>query len=237
MDQLDILAFGAHPDDVEIGMAATLAKYASSGYRVGICNLTKAELSSNGTVELRQAEADQAAAELGISVRIQLDLPDRGLFLLQPEDLAKVTAVIRRYQPSHVFSPSGPDRHPDHIHAGNIIREAVFNAGIFKYSCGEDNPSHKVKGVYSYFINDVGQPDFVIDTTEWIEVKRKTLAAYKSQFVPSSYSVETPLTADYIERVMARDKLFGSEVGVGSAEGFKTMKPLVISNLMEGTMS
>lgn len=237
MDQFDILAFGAHPDDVEIGMAATLAKYTAMGYTVGICNLTRAELSSNGTVEIRQIEADTSAAILGISKRIQLDLADRGLSSLNQEELAKVTSVIRRFRPTLVFAPGSPDRHPDHAHAGEIIREAVFNAGIHKYQCEEQRPAHKVTAFYTYFINGVGNPDFMIDITEWTEVKRKALSAYESQFQTSKETVATPLTADYIETVMSRDKLFGSQVGVGSAEGFCTAKPLLISNLLEGTMS
>lgn len=103
-NKLDILAFGAHPDDCEIGMAGTLAKYAEKGYRVGICNLTKAELSSNGTVELRQKESEKAATILGMTVRLQLDLPDRGLRTAREEELQEIVTVIREYQPTLVFS-------------------------------------------------------------------------------------------------------------------------------------
>ncbi|MCM2674356.1 bacillithiol biosynthesis deacetylase BshB1 [Alkalicoccobacillus plakortidis] len=236
LESLDILAFGAHPDDVEIGMAGTLAKYSAMGKRVGICNLTRAELSSNGTVETRQDEAEEAARHMGLDVRVQLELPDRGLFPIQPEDMAKVTAVIRKYKPTIVFAPGSPDRHPDHIHAGNIVEEAVFNARIYKYQCDEELSAHKVRDLYTYYINGVSQPDFVVDITEWQEQKRKALSSYRSQFEQLAGSVVTPLNAEYIKSVEARDKVFGSQAGVKAAEGFQTKKPFVVTNLLEGTL-
>lgn len=233
---LDILAFGAHPDDVEIGMAGTLAKYASAGKKVAICNLTKAELSSNGTVNIRQQEAEEAANHLGLTSRIQLDLADRGLSINEAESLAKITSVIRTYKPTIVFAPGSPDRHPDHIHAGRLIQEAVFNARIHKYKCMDNLPAHKVRDVFTYFINGLAQPDFVVDIAEWKEHKRKALQAYKSQFEHSQASVETPLNAEYIASVEARDKVFGSQAGLQIAEGFQTVKPFVVSNLLEGNL-
>jgi N-acetylglucosamine malate deacetylase 1 len=236
MDSLDILAFGAHPDDVEIGMAGTLAKYASLGKKVGICNLTRAELSSNGSVEIRQEEAEEAARHLGLTKRIQLDFADRGLSMNEADSLAEITSVIRTYKPTIVFAPSSPDRHPDHVHAGRLIQEAVFNARIYKYQCMNNLPAHKVRDVFTYFINGLAQPDFVVDIAEWKEQKRKALQAYKSQFEHSASSVETPLNSEYIASVEARDKVFGSQAGLQVAEGFLTVKPLVISNLLEGNL-
>ncbi|MEK4564886.1 bacillithiol biosynthesis deacetylase BshB1 [Alkalihalobacillus sp. FSL R5-0424] len=236
MDSLDILAFGAHPDDVEIGMAGTLAKYASLGKKVGICNLTKAELSSNGTVDIRQQEAEEAAKHIGLTTRLQLELADRGLSLNEAESLAEITSVIRTYRPKIVFAPGSPDRHPDHVHAGRLVQEAVFNARIYKYQCSENLPAHKVRDVFTYFINGLAQPDFVVDIAEWTEHKRNALGAYKSQFEHSATSVETPLNTEYIQSVEARDKVFGSQAGLQVAEGFQTVKPLVVSNLLEGNL-
>ncbi|MEH7899796.1 bacillithiol biosynthesis deacetylase BshB1, partial [Bacillus pumilus] len=113
MKRLDILAFGAHSDDVEIGMGGTIAKYVKKGSRVGICDLTQAELSSNGTVESRQEEAKAAAAILGVSTRIQLTLPDRGLYV-NDEAMKDIAGVIRTYKPKLIFAPYHQDRHPDH---------------------------------------------------------------------------------------------------------------------------
>ena len=112
--KLDILIFGAHADDAEIGMAGTIAKHTAAGLSVGICDLTQAEMSSNGTVDLRKQEAEQAAGILDLKVRTNLGLPDRGLFVT-PEHIERVTAEIRKFSPSIVFAPYWEDRHPDHV--------------------------------------------------------------------------------------------------------------------------
>ncbi len=232
--KLDILAFGAHPDDVEIGMGATLAKYASDGYRVGICDLTKAELSSNGTVALRQEEAKKAAEILGIAERIQLDFPDRGLKRTTTEQLAQLVSVIREYQPKLVFSPYQVDRHPDHGACTELVKEAVFNAGIRKYRCKLDLPAFRPDQVHYYFINGYQEPDFVIPVSAFMIKKKQALLAYQSQFVKSEASVETPLTNGYIPVIEARERLFGKDVGVDYAEGFMTSKTLVVTDLFAG---
>lgn len=141
---LDILAFGAHSDDVEIGMGGTIAKYSKKGFRIGICDLTEAELSSNGTVDTRKSEAALAAEILGASPRVSLALPDRGLFVNQAAVREAVT-VIRKYKPKLVFVPYQKDRHPDHGHAAEIVEEAVFSAGIHKYQDAEDLLTIKCK--------------------------------------------------------------------------------------------
>ncbi len=122
---LDILIFGAHPDDAEIGMGGTIAKHTDAGYKVGLCELTYAELSSNGTVELRQREASEAGRVLDIAVRSNLGLPDRGLFLCK-EHIDAVTLEIRKHRPRIVFAPYWEDRHPDHVACSRIVQEAVF---------------------------------------------------------------------------------------------------------------
>ncbi|WP_245628145.1 bacillithiol biosynthesis deacetylase BshB1 [Shouchella shacheensis] len=230
LQQLDILAFGAHPDDVEIGMAGTLATYVNDGYRVGLCALTKAELSSNGSVEARQKEAERAAEAIGAS-RFQFSFSDRGLPSVTPNELAQVVALIRKTRPRLVFAPEG-DRHPDHGECGELVREAVFNAGIRRYQTPESEVAHKPEALFTYFINGYGRPDFVVDITKVQDKKREALQAYKSQFQPIE-GVSTPLTDDYIEAVEARDKLFGKEVGVAAAEGFCSRLPLLMGNLLE----
>ncbi|WP_088102185.1 bacillithiol biosynthesis deacetylase BshB1 [Halalkalibacter urbisdiaboli] len=233
MTKLDILAFGAHPDDVEIGMAGTLVKYTKKGYNVGICDLTMAELSSNGTVERRQAEAKRAGEYLGLHTRIQLDFPDRGLRHTGEEQMRELVSIIRYYQPSIVFAPYSIDRHPDHGECGKLVKEAVFNAGIRKYRCTKNLGHHRVKDVYFYLINSYERPDFVIDISDYIETKKLALQAYESQFVGDANSIETPLTNGYIEVVEARERLFGKEVSVDYAEGFKVTKPFLVKTLIE----
>jgi N-acetylglucosamine malate deacetylase 1 len=230
--KIDILAFGAHADDVEIGMGGTLAKFAANGKRIIICDLTKAELSSNGTVDLRLREAKQAADILGVD-RISLDLPDRGLYL-QKESIDQIVGVIRQYQPKLVFAPYFEDRHPDHGNCASLVEEAAFSAGIRKYLEGDQHEPHRITNMYFYMINGFHKPDFVIDVTETMDKKVNSLKAYRSQFEKGKNGVDTPLVNGYIETVEARERLFGKEVGVMYAEGFISKKPLLIAEDLLG---
>lgn len=225
--KLDILAFGAHADDVEIGMGGTIAKYAALGKKIGICDLTKAELSSNGNVDTRIKEAKTAAAILGVDIRETLDLPDRGLFHHE-EYINKIVSVIRNFQPKLVFAPYFEDRHPDHGHCAHLVEEAVFSAAIRKYQTDGKQP-HRVKNIYFYMINGFHKPDFVIDISSFIDKKIASLNAYESQFSKDEQSFQTPLINGYIEAIEARERLFGKEVGVAYAEGFMKKRPLVIN--------
>jgi bacillithiol biosynthesis deacetylase BshB1 len=224
--QLDVLAFGAHPDDVEIGMGGTLYKYYSQGYKTGICDLTEAELSSNGSVSIRRNEAEIASQVLGVSERVNLTFPDRGLHI-DDEKIKKIVDVIRLYRPSIIFAPYKIDRHPDHGNCANLVDEAVFSAGIHRFQTTNNLPAHKVTALYYYFINGFHKPSFFVDISEQMEAKLKSLGAYKSQFYLNSDSVDTPLTNSYLETVEAREKLFGKEAGVAYAEGFISAKPLL----------
>ncbi|WP_404329097.1 bacillithiol biosynthesis deacetylase BshB1 [Mesobacillus maritimus] len=229
--KLDILAIGAHADDVEIGMGGTIAKYTSNGKKIGICDLTKAELSTNGTVGLRLQEAAKAAEILGVSVRETLDLPDRGLYIKE-EYIKKVASVIRQYRPKLLFVPYFEDRHPDHGNCARLVEEAVFSAGIRKFDTGDGLLPHRVESTYYYMINGFHKPDFLIDISNHMEKKKMSLQAYVSQFVKSDSSYDTPLVNGYIEYVEARERLFGKDAGVAFAEGFKTKTPLVIGDLL-----
>lgn len=224
---LHILAFGAHADDVEIGMGGSIAKLTANGKRIGICDLTDADLSSNGTIELRKLEAKKAAEILGVTERLSLGLPDRGL-LFKEEFIREIASVIRRYQPQIVFAPYFEDRHPDHGNCARLVEEAVFSAGIRKYLTKNDEAPHKVSRVYFYMINGFHKPDFTLDISETIEQKIAALRAYKSQFEQTENSVETPLVNGYIETVEARERLFGQQVGVKFAEGFKSKVPILL---------
>lgn len=228
---IDLLAFGAHADDVEIGMGATIAKYTKQGKKVVICDLTKAELSSNGTVEIRNREAKQAAEILGVTVRETLDLPDRGLFL-SASYIKAAAEMIRKYKPQIVFAPYWEDRHPDHGNCARLVEEAVFSAGIKKYPAAGE--AHKVKNTYYYLINSTAKPDFLIDISEYMEQKTESLNAYKSQFIKDEHTVDTPLVNGYIEMIQAREKLHGTQAGVLYAEGFKSKNALVINSDLFG---
>jgi len=226
-EQLDILVFGAHADDAEIGMGGTIAKHVQAGYRVGICDLTKAEMSSNGTVELRQQEAAHASAVLGLSARTNLGLPDRGLELTRSQ-IEPIVAEIRRYRPRLVFAPYWVDRHPDHIACSRLVEEAVFNAKLRKYM--PELPPVQVEGLIYYYINDVDEVSLVLDVSGHYETKRNALLAYRSQFDAVTAGgdedrVATPLTGKYVERVEARDGLLGGTRGWAYAEGFALKRP------------
>ncbi|WP_057914386.1 bacillithiol biosynthesis deacetylase BshB1 [Peribacillus muralis] len=225
-NNIDILAFGAHADDVEIGMGGTIAKYVHQGKKIVICDLTKAEMSSNGTVPLRQKEANKAADILGVK-RISLDLPDRGLYM-KAEYINQIITVIRKYKPALVFAPFSTDRHPDHGNCAKLVEEAVFSAGVRKYMEEDGQEHHRVKNMYYYMINGFHKPDFVVDITSSLPKKLDSLRAYVSQFEKSDATVDTPLVNGYIETVEARERMFGKEVGVTYAEGFLTKKPLLI---------
>lgn len=224
MDKLDILVFGAHADDAEIGMGGTIAKHTAAGQRVGICDLTEAEMSSNGTVELRRQEAAAASAVLGLSARTNLSLPDRGLQGGR-EQIDAIVAEIRRWQPRIVFAPYWVDRHPDHIACSKLIEEAVFNAKLRNYM--PNLPPVQVEQLIYYYINDVEAVSLIIDVSATYDAKREALRAYRSQFdrTLSADSVATPLTNGYVERVEARDMLLGQSKGWSYAEGFAIKRP------------
>ncbi|MBM7692623.1 bacillithiol biosynthesis deacetylase BshB1 [Peribacillus deserti] len=232
-EQADILAFGAHADDIEIGMGGTAAKLASIGKKVVFCDLTHAELSSNGTVELRQKEAAEAAGILGVQQRITLDLPDRGLYVTR-ENIDKVISVIRRFRPKTVFAPYFEDRHPDHGNCARLVEEACFSAGIKKYIDPSDGQPHRAGSVYFYMINGFHKPAFTVDVSDTIELKLRSLRAYQSQFNKTEGSFDTPLVNGYIETVEARERLLGKESGSAFAEGFFSQKPILLPAALLG---
>jgi bacillithiol biosynthesis deacetylase BshB1 len=227
-EPLDLLIFGAHPDDAEIGMGGTIAKHTAAGLKVGICDLTRAEMSSNGTVEMRRQEAEAAGKLLGIAVRSNLGLPDRGLQASR-ETIDPIVLEIRKYRPRVVFAPYWQDRHPDHVACSHLVQEAVFNAKLRRYL--PDVPPVNVEHVYFYYINDVYEPDAIVDVSGTYEKKMSALRAYASQFDPAvqgSGYVATPLNQGYLERVEARDRLLGQKRAMPYAEGFASKLPMIV---------
>ncbi|WNQ09257.1 bacillithiol biosynthesis deacetylase BshB1 [Paenibacillus aurantius] len=225
---LDILVFGAHADDAEIGMGGTILKHTRRGDSVGICDLTYAEMSSNGTVESRREEAEAAAKVLGLAFRSNLGLPDRGLFLNR-ETVEAVALEIRRRRPRIVFAPYWKDRHPDHVMASQLIQEAVFTAKLRRYL--PDTEAWGTEAVYFYFINDAEEADLMVDVTDVYEGKRDALRAYRTQFEAGQAGedrVLTPLNQGYLERVEARDRVLGMKRQVEYAEGFVTRLPYLV---------
>ncbi len=216
--RLDVLAFGPHPDDVEIGIAGTLCRLAKEGQAVGVSDLTRGELSSNGTVEERLSESRAAAAIMGIAVRENLELHDGGLDN-SARTMRPIIEAIRRHRPRVVCIPHGDDRHPDHVAASRLLTEAAYRAGLSKWPAGEE-PYRPERVVY-YFINGSAQPSFVVGTSAYFEQKMEALRAHASQFSRTAAGTATPINdPQYFQMIEARDRYFGSLVGERYAEGF-----------------
>jgi bacillithiol biosynthesis deacetylase BshB1 len=229
---VDLLVFGPHPDDLEIGLGGTIAHHAARGLSVGLCDLTAGEMGSNGTVDERLAEAEAARAVLGAAWRENLRWPDREIGK-HSEHLDHAVAFIRRHRPRVVAAPYWSDRHPDHGAASAVLSEAVFNAGLKRYQA-EGDP-WKPEWICYYFINDAERPSFVIDVSEHYERKRQALDCHASQFQragtgTAATRLNTPLFRQLIE---SRDAQFGALSGVAWAEGVIVREPLVRSTLLK----
>jgi N-acetylglucosamine malate deacetylase 1 len=227
---LDLLAFGPHPDDIEIGMGGTVAAHVAGGARVGLCDVTLGEMGSNGTVDERLAEASEAGRILGVAWRENLQLPDRGL-RETPEQIGAIVDLVRRTRPRVVAVPYWRDRHPDHGAASELLTSAIFNAGLRRWA-GTGEPWRPVR-VYYYFINDGAEPSFVVDVSEHYETKRLALACYATQFratAPDAVSTRL-MTPTFAQLIESRDAQFGARAGVRWAEGFVVRDPLLLAAL------
>ncbi|OYD09690.1 bacillithiol biosynthesis deacetylase BshB1 [Paludifilum halophilum] len=231
-ETVDILAFGAHPDDVEIGAAGILAKHADLGQRTAICDLTNGELSSNGDVETRKREADRAASVLHLKGRYRMGFPDRGLRATS-EQVEAMVRLIRRLKPRVVLAPFWKDRHPDHTACSHLVKEAVFDAAIRKKAAEDGVAPHRVDRVYFYFINQVDTADVIVDISEVYRRKKEAILAFESQFVPGPGRVETPLNRpNYLSMVEGRDQLWGHQIGTVYGEGLVSEGPLSLNTLI-----
>jgi bacillithiol biosynthesis deacetylase BshB1 len=230
-DQVDLLAIGPHPDDIEIGIGGTVAKHVALGHRVGLCDLSAGEMGSNGTSEERLAEADAAARVLGVRWRVNLRLPDRALGR-DAEHVRSVAGLVRRARPRVVALPYWTDRHPDHVAASTLTTEGVFSAGLRRFSA--EGEAWKPEWVCYYFINDSAPPSFVVDVADHYEIKRRALACHVTQFTPSGAdAVSTRLTSSRFQQLIeSRDAQFGALAGVAFAEGFVVKQPVVRPHLL-----
>ena len=228
----DLIAFGPHPDDIEIGLGATIARHCDAGYVVGLCDLTRAELSSNGTPERRRIEAEEAAAVLGAAWRENLGWPD-GRIAHTPELIRSAVDVIRRHRPRAIAIPYWEDRHPDHRAASEVLSAAAFTSGLRRFETG-DAP-WRAEWICYYFINDSTAPSFVIDASAHYERKRRALACYASQFAPPDVeAVPTRLMAPTFRQLIeSRDAQFGALAGVSFAEGVIVKEPMVRPTLFK----
>jgi bacillithiol biosynthesis deacetylase BshB1 len=232
LEPVDLLVFGPHPDDIEIGMGGTVARHVGLGHRVGLCDLTAGEMGSNGTVDERLAEADAAARLLAVSWRVNLRLPDRALHATT-EHLTRIASLVRQARPRAVALPYWSDRHPDHVAASGLVNEAVFSAGLRRFQA--EGEAWKPASMCFYFINDHVAPSFVVDVSDHYETKRRALACHVSQFAPRSPdAARTRLTSVRFQQLIeSRDAQFGAQVGVAFAEGFVVTRLLTRPHLLD----
>jgi bacillithiol biosynthesis deacetylase BshB1 len=231
VEPVDLLVFGPHPDDLEIGLGASIARHVALGFRVGLCDLTAGEMGSNGTVDERLAEAEDARAVLGALWRVNLRWPDRAIGS-HPDHARTAAVLIRRARPRTVALPYWSDRHPDHVAASHVLTEAVFNSGLRRYDA--DVEPWKPEWACYYFINDSTTPSFVIDVSEHYEVKRRALACHATQFQPAAAdAVQTRLTSRTFQQLVeSRDAQFGALAGVAFAEGLVIKEPVARPHLL-----
>lgn len=233
--KLDILAIGAHPDDVELGCAATLAKEISLGKKVGILDLTRGELGTRGSAAIRDEEAAKAAKILGISVRENLKFED-AFFVNDKKHQIEIIKIIRKYQPNIVLCNAIDDRHIDHPKASKLVSDACFLAGLLKIETfidGNIQQPWRPKQVYHYMQWKNIEPDFVVDVSGFMDVKLEAVKAYSSQFYnPSSKEPTSPISSkNFLESVLYRAKDLGRLVGVDYAEGFNSERYVAVKTL------
>ena len=230
---VDLLVFGPHPDDLEIGLGGTIAHHVARGDVVGLCDLTAGEMGSNGTIDERLAESELAREALGAAWRENLRWPDRRIGE-DAEHLVHAVAFIRQHQPRTIAIPYWSDRHPDHVAASAVLTEAVFNAGLKRYKAGEE-AAWKPEWVCYYFINDGDKPSFVVDVSAHYEQKRRALDCHVTQFRrPGEGTAATRLnTPIFRQLIESRDAQFGALAGVTWAEGVVVREPIQRPTLLK----
>jgi bacillithiol biosynthesis deacetylase BshB1 len=235
--QLDILAFGSHPDDVELGCAGTLAKEIAHGKKVGIIDLTRGELGTRGSADIRDREAAKAADILGISIRENLNMRD-GFFVNDEEHQLRVIQKIRQYRPHIVLCNAVDDRHIDHAKGSKLVSDACFLSGLQRVETfvnGIQQEAWRPKIVYHYIQWRNLTPDVVVDITGFIDKKMEAVLAYDSQFFKAeSDDPVTPIaTKNFLDSIQYRAQDLGRIIGVDFAEGFTTERYVAVNRLTD----
>jgi bacillithiol biosynthesis deacetylase BshB1 len=233
--KLDLLAFGVHPDDIELSCAGTLLVEKNSGKKVGIVDLTRGELGTRGTAETREEEATNSARILDVDVRENLDMRD-AFFRNDEENQRKIITVLRKYQPEIVLCNATEDRHPDHGRSAKLVSDSCFLSALRKIETVDGNEKQEIwkpKYVFNYIQDQYIAPDFVVDISNVIEKKLEAIRAFKTQFFTGSNNDEEPQTyistPEFLESVINRSKMFGKMIGVKHAEGFVSKKMIGIT--------
>ena len=236
--KLDILVLAAHPDDAEISCAGTIARHIAMGHKVGIVDFTKGELGTRGTVEIRAAEAAEAAKILGVSVRENLGLRD-GFFENDATHQLAVIRAIRKYQPSIVLANAVYDRHIDHGRGASLAYDACFLSGLVRIDTKDENgksqPPWRPGVVYHYIQSLYIEPDFIVDVSDYWDIKIEALKAFKSQFYdPQSAEIQTYISSPgFVKMIEARASDWGYAIGVKYGEGFTTRRYPGVNSLFD----
>ncbi len=225
---LDVLAFGAHPDDVELMAGGTIIKLARLGYRVGMISLTQGEMGTRGTPQQRAQEFAEAARIMGLAMHKMLDMTD-GFVEVNRENKLKVIAEIRQYRPALLFAPYWETRHPDHANCSHLVRESVFLAGLKKIKT--EHPHFRPQKVAYYCEHYLFKPSFIVDTSDTFDERMQAIKAYKSQVFNPDMRVEdeekTHISSPaYFQSIIARAQFWGGKIGVACGEPFYVREPL-----------
>ena len=235
--KLDILAIAAHPDDVELGASGTLVKHQRSGKKVGIVDLTRGELGTRGTAELRDEEAARSADILKLDARINLRMPD-GFFSYSRENQILIIEQIRRFKPDVVLCNAIKDRHPDHGKGSVLTSDAVFLSGLRKIETswdGQQQEAWRPKMVYHYIQDHYIKPDFIVDISDEWATKMASIHAFSSQFYdPNSNEPQSPISSrEFMDNLEGRALQYGRLIGSKYGEGFTTARPIGVNSLFD----
>ncbi len=234
--KLDILVFAAHPDDAELSCSGTIVHHLKLGHKVGIIDLTRGELGTRGSADLRDIEAAKSSEILGITIRENLGLAD-GFFRKDKETLLTIISKIRKYQPEIVLCNAEEDRHVDHGRAGDLLEEACFLSGLRKIETSDNNENQtewRPKAVYHYIQDRLSNADLIFDITPYFQTKMDSIMAFSSQFYdPNSNEPQTPISGEeFIKHVEGRALHFGRIIGVKYGEGFTVKRTIGTNNLL-----
>src|SRR6185437_3597778 len=236
--KLDLLAFGVHPDDIELSCAGTLLTEKNNGKKVGIIDLTRGELGTRGTGETREEEAENSAKILGTDVRENLDMAD-AFFKNDEENQRKIITVLRKYRPEIILCNAPDDRHPDHGRSAQLVTDAAFLSGLMKIETtdekGKNQEAWRPKYVFNYIQDLYFKPDFVIDVSNVFDKKIEAIEAFTTQFYNPNSNDKAPQTyissPEFLESVINRAKMYGKMIGVKYAEGFISKKMIGVKTL------
>lgn len=234
---VDVLAFGAHPDDIELSCGGTIAKLVNEGHKVALADLTEGELGTRGNREIRAKEAAEAAKIMGVVTRRNLRIPDGNIELSQ-ENLKKAITLIRELRPKIMIIPHSVERHPDHVHGHKLCKEAWYYAGLRKITTmldGEEQQPHRPENFFEFMQWYEFTPSFIVDISRTFDVKMKAIKAHSSQFYnPESTDPETILSRpEFLERIKTDCEYYGKKIGAKYGEPFYSWTPLGVKTIFD----